>query len=121
MFTLDDVDDLVAQLVAAGIRADTDPAAVNLPGVWVQVARFEPHTFAGFRTEARLQLITGDSDSRRVMEDLVTLLNQVAGVIGPRPARARTVLLPGDTPTRLPALEITLQLHTDVTAPPPAP
>lgn len=121
MFTLTDVDDLVEQLVAADIRADTDPAAVNLPGVWVQVAQFEPHTLAAFRTEVRLQLITGDRDSRRVMEDLVSLLNQVAGVIGPRPARARTVLLPGDQPTRLPALEITLQLHTEFTTPPPAP
>lgn len=103
-FTLEGAQEVVDLLTTAGISAGLDPAEVTLPGVWVQVGGFELDTMTTFRTDLRLQLVTGDKDDRRAMESLVELAAQVHPVIPTGKARARTVLLPDGT--GLPALEV---------------
>lgn len=115
--TLQGATDMVDALRAADIRADLDPAGFQPPGVWVQVRGFRPASLAGYDTNLALELVTGDTDHARAAAALVDLYNAVCGVLGgPRPANARTVLLPDGT--RLPGLEIMADDSRNYTDPP---
>lgn len=104
MFTLAPATDLVDTLVAAGIRASTDPATLNMPGVWVQVTDLRIATYGTTSVDMTLALLVADQDAERAQAALVQLLNAVAAVIPVRTASARTFLMPDQS--RLPGLAV---------------
>lgn len=109
--------DMVAALQAADIAASLDPAGFVPPGVWVQVRGFRPLSLGGYDTALALELVTADTDHGQAAASLVDLYNAVCGVLGePRPATARTVLMPDGT--RLPGLEIMAADSSPYTDPP---
>lgn len=111
MFDLSGALDVVKRLNDAGIRADLDPAALSLPGVWVQVAGFEAYAMGRFKTNLRLQLLTSDTDVKRAMGSLVDLARKVHPVERTTKATARTVVLPDGNP--MPALEVLTSVLTN--------
>ncbi|WP_408898645.1 hypothetical protein ACJ5H2_05930 [Nocardioides sp. R1-1] len=114
MFDLAPVNALVEQLQNADIRADLDPATLNLPGVWVQVVGFKVDTLTKFKADLRLQLLVHDTDAVRAQADLLDLARKVnAAGIPVRTAIARTVVLPDGTP--LPALQVPTAVRGDLT------
>lgn len=109
---------LAGVLTAAGIRsADTDPAKVQAPGVWIRFDGVELDNLAGVTILATLHLVAPASTFTTVQTQLADLFNQVIpalAAIGEQPAgttRPAGVVLPGST-TPLPALAVPLELLT---------
>lgn len=102
---------LVASLNAAGVRANLDPANLNLPGAWVTVEQIAPLTLAGnLELAAVVYLINPDTDYARAYPALASLYNLVATVLTPDgPVVPQGVVMPGD-PTPLPALRVPVNL-----------
>jgi hypothetical protein len=102
------LDDMVEHLRSHDIRAATDPAQVNLPGVWVWLAGIDPNRLDG-NGDVRLQLnlITADLEARTVLMQLDELLGQVLDVVDSEgDIIPVSVVLPG-TPNTLPGLQLT--------------
>lgn len=102
------LDDMVEHLRSHDIRAATDPAGVNLPGVWVWLAGIDPNRLDG-NGDVRLQLnlMTADLEARTVLTQLDQLLGQVLDVVDSEgDIIPVSVVLPG-TPNTLPGLQLT--------------
>lgn len=111
--------DLAGVLTAAGIRsADTDPANVQAPGVWIRFDGVELDNLAGVTILATLHLIVPKSTFTTVQTQLADLFNQVVpalAAIGEQPTgttRPTAVALPGNAANPLPALAVPLELLT---------
>jgi hypothetical protein len=108
------LDGMVAYLRDNGIRAATDPAGVNLPGVWVWLAGIEPNRISG-DGDVRLQLnlMTADLEARTVLTQLDELLGEVLDLVDSEgDILPVSIVLPG-TPNTLPGLQLTtLQPYT---------
>lgn len=113
-----DLDALVAVLRAGGIEADTNPAALNLPGVWVAAREVVPE-FNGLTVRVRLFCVVGNVDPADVGAEFARLFNGCKNTLRADPvmpnvieaATVEAVMMPGyDQP--LPALAIPLDLHT---------
>jgi hypothetical protein len=102
---------LVALLKDSGLRADEDPAKLNLPGAWVTVDAIRGITLAGdIQLECSVFLIVGDRDYRRAYVKLADLYNTMATVLEPDgPVTPQGVVMPG-TSTALPALRVPVNL-----------
>ena len=109
------LDDLVAALREAGIVADLDPQNLTPPAVWVQLESIAHSILSGGMVlRCRLYLIVGDAPAGTVLDNLDPLLGSVLDVVTPNADVDTTVagvLLP-DTPTPLPALQLTIDLPT---------
>lgn len=111
--TFQPVEDLVTLLRAQGLRADTDPGKVNVPGAWVTV---ESITYQGLGLVPTLSvvvyLVTGDKDHRRAMETLAGLHNQAipAVLIPDGPVVPQGLILPSNPSQPLPALRVPVTL-----------
>lgn len=115
MLSFEPVQQLVQLLRGAGVRADTDPAKLNLPGAWVTVEDIRPLTLGGqLQLAAVVYLIVGDTDYSRAYTQLAALYNKVVpGQLTPDgPVIAQGVVMPGN-PTPLPALRVPVNLITD--------
>ena len=111
-----DLDELVEVLRGGGVEADTNPANLNLPGVWVAVRAVTP-AFNGLTLSVRLFAVVGNVDPADVGPEFARLYNDsrtalaAVGVQITDTATIEGVLMPGyDQP--LPALAIPLDLHT---------
>lgn len=109
--TFDALDELAAELKAGGVReASTNPADLNLPGVWVQATGIDFDLLDGYTIHARLVLVVADNGVARSMTALAELLTDVVQVIGPSDTvTATTATLPSN-PARLPALAVPIDL-----------
>lgn len=104
--------DLVDLLRAAGVRADLDPANVNLPGAWVTLEGFQAANLTrDHRLLAVVWLLVPDTDASRALEALADLFNQVvpALLIPDGQVNVQGVQLP-DTTTVLPGLRVPVHL-----------
>jgi hypothetical protein len=119
MFDLTPINEVVEALRDAGIRADLDPAKVNLPGVWVWLGPFQVDTLATYRNDLRLQLLVKDTHDHRAFTQLLDLARKVNAVIPVRTATPRQVPLPDGNP--LPALEVPFTVRGDLVLDPPTP
>lgn len=117
MSALQPLDDLVDTLRHAKINADLDPAKLRVPGVWVQVNTIDTSERMHGRTyNLTLALIVGDRETRRAIQKLLELLDQVRAVIPDHgAATARSYLLP-ENPTPLPGLAVPFNLRTKETS-----
>lgn len=109
--SFDALDELAVALKAGGVReASTDPAALNLPGVWVQATGITFDLLDGYTINARLVLIVADTGVARSMAALAELLTDVIAVVDPTDTvTATTATLPSN-PARLPALAVPIDL-----------
>lgn len=104
---------LVDALRAAGVRADLDPASLNLPAAWVTVEGLQAanvrHDLA---LDVAVYLIAPDQDYARALEDLADLFNStVPEVLTPDgQVVPQGVILP-DSSTPLPALRVPVRLY----------
>lgn len=104
--------DLVAALQAAGVRADLDPANLNLPAAWVTVDGIQAANVRGdVDLLAAVYFIAPDQDYARALEDLAEMFNLVIpGVLIPDgQVVPQGVVLP-DSSTPLPALRVPIRL-----------
>lgn len=109
--------DLVSLLRAAEMRADLDPAMVNLPGAWVTCEGFQATSLGGGMTLfGVVYFLSPDLDAQRALQNLADLYNQVVpSVFTPDgPVTIQAVQLP-DTTTELPALRVPVNLFTTPT------
>lgn len=106
------VEQLVTLLRGAGVRADVDPAKVNLPGAWVTVESIRTITVDGdIQLECAVFLIVGDTGYARAYAKLADLFNLTATVMmADGPVTPEGVVLPGSS-TPLPALRIPVNLY----------
>lgn len=114
MFDPADIAALVEDLESAGIRdVTTDPAALNLPGVLVQLAGVREDVLAGTTLELRLLCVSPDRDPNRSMAILADLYNQVVDVIGGPTGTTTTgsLTLPTDA-TPYPVMAVPFDLFT---------
>lgn len=105
--------DLVTALQAADVRADLDPAALNLPAAWVTVEGLQAANVArDLALDVAVYLIAPDQDYARALEDLAELFNRVVpGVLVPDGRVVpQGVVLP-DSSTPLPALRVPVRLY----------
>lgn len=105
--------DLVNALRAAGVRADLDPASLNLPAAWVTVEGLQAANLRrDIACDVAVYLIAPDQDYTRALEDLAAMFNLVVpGVLIPDGRVApQGVILP-DSTTALPALRVPVRLH----------
>lgn len=114
---LDDLDDLVALVKAAGVRSvELDPAKVNAPGVWVRFDGIATGTLSGLTLRTTLFLVVPEQDRKRAGKALQELFNKVVPVLrtigGPSgdTTPAGLALPPSQTP--LPALAVPMDLLT---------
>lgn len=107
---LDEVDDLVADLKAAGLSASVDPAEVNPPGVWVRSQGLSLDTLGGFTWALQLHLVVPDNGHRLAREALLELFNQVLPVAEPDADPYFQGLVLPHTPKPLPGLVVPLNL-----------
>jgi hypothetical protein len=109
--TFQPVSDLVGLLRGADLRADEDPAKLNLPGAWVTVDTIRPLTVSGeLELECSVFLIVGDKDYKRAYVKLAALYAKMATVLEPDgPVVPQGVVMPG-TSTPLPALRVPVNL-----------
>lgn len=104
------VDDLVAALRGAGLRADVDPALLNPPCVWVNVTGIDLNILDGLTINTEVVAIVPDKNHKRAMQELAELFNLVTDVVDPTgPTLARGTVLP-DNPTPLPSLVVPFDL-----------
>lgn len=123
-FNPDDLDELVDALKGADpsgeiIRSvSIDPDELQLPGVWVRFDGLTDNLLAGVTVNLTLFLIVPNAGGiKRVLAALAGLRNTVLPVVrtygGPNgPTTRSSVLLPGTTPTPMPALAVPLDLLT---------
>lgn len=102
---------LVELLRGAGLRADMDPASLNLPGAWVTVDAIRTLTVDGaVQLECVVFLIVGDTDYERAYTKLAELFNLMGTVLEPDgPVTPQGVVMPG-TSTAVPALRVPVNL-----------
>jgi hypothetical protein len=107
----DVLEQLVADLTAAGVRATVDQRTLNPPGALVALSAVAFTRLAGFEVEAVVYLVapnTGTIDALRILDDLIGPAAAVTGA-----ARLEAFPLPdlaGGDP--LPALRATVTLPT---------
>lgn len=118
-----DIAEVVAAIRAADPGADvirsvsTDPAEVQLPGVWIRFDGLEENILAGLTVKLTLHLIVANAGGfARVLAGLAELRNLVKPVLttygGPNGPTTRTaVILPSSTQP-MPALAVPLDLLT---------
>lgn len=105
--------DLVAALRAADVRADLDPAGLNLPAAWVTCEGFQAASLGGGRKLfGVVYLLVADTDAQRSLEALADLYNQVVPNVFTPDGRTNVqgVQLP-DSSTVLPALRVPVNLY----------
>lgn len=110
------VQHLVDELVALGVDATADPAAVVIPGAWVTVRRINPRTAIDGSADVELvaYLLAGDYAVPEVLDELALLLEVVLDLAAPgQPVEALTLALPNYAPQGLPALAV--PVHVEVT------
>lgn len=113
------LDDLVGHLRSHDIRASTDAAAVNPPGVWVWLSNIEPNLLDGNgHVRVQLNLMTADLEPRIVLTQLDELLAKVLDQVDSEgDVVPVSIVLPG-TPNTLPGLQLTMLLpYTRTEAP----
>jgi hypothetical protein len=103
------VQTIVAELVAAGINAASDPAELNLPGVLVDFPSLELRFGKGWVAAWTLVLAVPNTDRRTALANLGTLLDEVVTALNYQPNGARPVSLQlPDQGAPVPAYEITM-------------
>lgn len=105
------VQQLVELLRGADLRADVDPAKLNLPAAWVTVDAVRTLTVDGsLQLECAVFLIVADTGYTQAYERLAEAYNKLATVLSPDgPVTPQGVVLPS-TPTVLPALRVPVNL-----------
>lgn len=105
------VTSLVAALRGAGVRADTNPEDVNLPGAWVTVDSIIELALDGhLQLECSVYLITADGDYARAYGQLAELYNLMLQTVRPDgPVTPQGVVMPGNS-TPMPALRVPVNL-----------
>lgn len=93
-----------------GLNADTDPASVRTPGVWVRHIGLSLDHLGGYTHKLQLHLVVPDTGYERSRNALVDLLNEVLTVVEPDDDPFfQGLVLPGN-PKALPGLVIPLNL-----------
>lgn len=92
-----ELDTLARALDAAGVRADTDPTRVPVPGAWVTVETMTPDRLGGeWSVTAAVYLLARDTGHTPAVADLTAMLATLAEVApGVGEARPESVALPG--------------------------
>jgi len=89
--------DLAERLTIAGVRTDTDPTRVPVPGAWVTVDTMTPDRLGGeWSVTAGVYLLARDTGHTPAVADLTAMLAtlaEVAPALGD--ARPESVALPG--------------------------
>lgn len=109
------IDDLVAALKAAGIRAGVDPASLQAPAVWVQPLGGAIVTLDGSAQNVRLVGILPDQTVDRAYRAVVDHVNQVSAVVHVHAYDTRSVLMPDGA--LLPGWETNIALRAPIPAP----
>ena len=78
-----DVDELVELLEAAGLSVGWEPAALSLPGVWLNFAGLSYNSLAGLTVKLQLIVLAQDADPRSALMLLAPLINKVVDVLAP--------------------------------------
>lgn len=107
---------VVTALVAAGVRATTDPSEVNTPGAWVTWEGFQALNIAGStRHMVVVYLIVDDNDYTRSIEALSALYDDVVPLVLRPDGQVvpQGVALPGSPNHPLPALRVPVHVDTN--------
>lgn len=115
---VDDLDLLMAKIKAAGAKqVSMDIAALNLPGVWVNVTGFTPNVLSGLTIKLELVALSGNSkDPRRALKDVQPALNAILAAIsahgGPSSDPVTGVWQQQGNAARMPGVSVPFDLVT---------
>lgn len=113
----DALDEVVAQLTAAGITATTDPAAADLPGAIVYPARIDFDRLGGdgFDMDVDVVLVARQLVGRDAVDQLDTLVSAFRAWCPAVEFTAVSVALTSQAADPLPALRATLPVEVTTT------
>lgn len=109
VFPIASIDQFLADLATAEVRASLNPAKVNTPGAWLHLLGPLRHdTLDGSRLDAELILVVSDTTDEAALRNLATLHDRALDVIGAPdgPIRFQGTILPGPDLTPLPSLVV---------------
>lgn len=105
------VEALLTLLAEADVPTTVDSAKITVPGAWLTIDTIRRANVAGdYRYGCSLYLITGDTDTTRVLESLLAELTKVLTVLTPDGEVVATRVVRDADPTPLPALRVPVNL-----------
>lgn len=106
------LEQLAAELTAAGVPTTVDPGAIVIPGAWLTLRHIHDWRLDGSGTaRLMLYLVAGDYPTPATLDELGELLAKVADYTVEGMVEAVTLAMPNYSAAGLPALAVPIEVE----------